>query len=295
MPSSLDTYLKEMKTVVDQALDQRMAFQAPPSLKSSMEYSLKAGGKRLRPILMIATAEALGGKREDCLAIACALEMIHTYSLIHDDLPAMDDDDYRRGQPTNHKVYGESMAILAGDALLTYAFQMISSSRSYLSADNVVLLIEELAKAAGPSGMVGGQVMDMEAEEVSVPLDQLENIHKNKTGALLSFAVKAGAIVANATEEVQDRLAAFSAHIGLAFQIKDDILDVEGDTALIGKPIGSDMTNAKSTFPSLLTIQGAKDRLNFERTEAMKLLAQLPLNHNEQLTALTQYIVERNY
>lgn len=247
---------------------------APSSLKESMIYSLKAGGKRIRPMLLFAALETYGQKAEKGLDAACAIEMIHTYSLIHDDLPAMDDDDLRRGKPTNHKVFGEAAAILAGDALLTYAFEIIAQSKAY-SPEQAVKLIQMLASAAGPKGMVGGQMADMEGEQKELPLSELEFIHHRKTGRLLAFSVTAGALIGGANEQETALLEKYARHIGLAFQIRDDILDVEGTEEEIGKPVGSDESNHKSTYPSLLTMAGAKDKLTEELQEAHAALAEM--------------------
>ncbi|WP_046173796.1 polyprenyl synthetase family protein [Domibacillus indicus] len=247
------------------------AMQAPDILKEAMIYSLKAGGKRIRPMLLFAALETYGQKAEMGLDAACALEMIHTYSLIHDDLPAMDDDDLRRGKPTNHKVFGEATAILAGDALLTYAFEIIARSSHY-SPDQCVQLIRMLAFAAGPAGMVGGQVADMEGEKKALTLSELEYIHRHKTGRLLAFSVMAGALIGGADQEETELLEMYARHIGLAFQIRDDILDVEGTEEELGKPVGSDESNQKSTYPALLTMGGAKEKLAQELEEAFRAL-----------------------
>jgi len=240
---------------------------APPVLKDAMSYSLQAGGKRIRPLLLAATLHAFGKDANLGMPIACAIEMIHTYSLIHDDLPSMDNDDLRRGLPTNHKIYGEATAILAGDGLLTYSFQLIAEDQS-ISPESKVKLIAELAKAAGPEGMVAGQIADMEAEGATLNLDELEYIHKNKTGKLLTISIIAGGILANATMEQLKTLENFAIHLGLAFQIRDDILDIEGEEEVIGKPVGSDSTNDKNTYPSLLTLDGAKEKLTYHTNEA---------------------------
>lgn len=251
----------------------------PQVLKDSMNYSLQSGGKRIRPLLIFATLDAFKKDWQIGLPVACAVEMIHTYSLIHDDLPCMDDDDLRRGKPTNHKVFGEAIAVLAGDALLTYSFQIISQAPSANISDQQKLaIIYELAKAAGPEGMVGGQAADMEAENKEITLQQLEYIHKNKTGKLLSFCIRAGAILANADQVIQEKLAEFAYHIGLAFQIRDDILDVIGTSEKLGKSTGSDQSNKKSTYPSLLTLEGASEKLTEHLNEAKKILQQLPLD-----------------
>ncbi|HEY9576107.1 MAG TPA: farnesyl diphosphate synthase, partial [Pseudobacillus sp.] len=249
------------------------ALQAPEVLKEAMDYSLQAGGKRIRPMLIFATIASFEKTPRIGLAAAAALEMIHTYSLIHDDLPSMDDDDLRRGQPTNHKVFGEAAAILAGDALLTYAFQVIAQAESYSSEQKVVLM-EWLAEAAGPEGMVGGQMADIEGEKKELTLAELEYIHKNKTGRLLAYSVMAGALLAGASEEQLEHFQQYAFHIGLAFQIQDDILDVEGSEEKLGKRVGSDSANHKSTYPSLLTMEGAKDQLAQHANSAREALLQ---------------------
>lgn len=248
--------------------------QAPNELKEAMTYSLKAGGKRIRPMLLFAALETYGQKAEKGLDAACALEMIHTYSLIHDDLPAMDNDDLRRGKPTNHKVFGEATAILAGDALLTYAFEIIARSDVY-SPEQAVQLIRMLSVAAGPAGMVGGQAADMEGEKKTLSLAELEYIHHHKTGRLLAFSVMAGALIGGADKAETALLETYARHIGLAFQIRDDILDVEGTEEEIGKPVGSDESNEKSTYPVLLTMDGAKQKLSEELQGAHDAIALL--------------------
>lgn len=273
--TAVQSFMKSRLAEFEPYMLQKVAeLSAPDSLKEAMAYSLQAGGKRIRPMLLFAALDSFGAPAEKGLDAACALEMIHTYSLIHDDLPAMDDDDLRRGKPTNHKVFGEATAILAGDALLTHAFEVIASSKDY-SAEQVVRLIQMLAVAAGPSGMVGGQVADMEGEKRLLTLEELEYIHHHKTGRLLSFSVLAGAFIGGADERETARLAEYADHIGLAFQIRDDILDVEGDEAEIGKPVGSDESNEKSTYPALLTMTGAKEKLAAELTAAHEALAQI--------------------
>ncbi|WAA11224.1 polyprenyl synthetase family protein [Fervidibacillus albus] len=267
----------------------------PETLKQSMMYSLEAGGKRIRPLLIFATLEGFGMDGKTGLPVALSVEMIHTYSLIHDDLPSMDDDDLRRGKPTNHKVFGEAMAILAGDGLLTYSFQLLSEIPSdVVSCEKKLALIRELAKASGPEGMVGGQVADLEGENRTVDLSQLQTIHGNKTGKLLTFCVKAGAILAGADRETTEKLEQFAHHIGLAFQIRDDILDVEGIPEKTGKNTGSDKIKKKSTYPSLLTLDGAKEKLNEHVFAAKKLLAELPLN-TDKLETITDLIGSRDH
>ncbi|NYV65959.1 polyprenyl synthetase family protein [Bacillus sp. Gen3] len=262
---------------------------APMIIKEAMDYSLQAGGKRIRPSLVFATIRSFGQNEMEGMSVACALEMIHTYSLIHDDLPAMDNDDLRRGKPTNHKVFGEAYSILAGDGLLTYSFQVIAQDPK-LSNDKKVKLMELLAISAGPEGMVGGQVADMLGENKSLTIDELEYIHKNKTGKLLLYAVKAGAIIANATNEQIDILAEYAENIGLAFQIRDDILDIEGNEETLGKPVGSDVENVKSTYPSLLSLHGAKKRLHYHTEKAKECIKTLNLHSNllEEMASLIE-------
>lgn len=228
-----------------------------PIIYDSMRYSVFAGGKRLRPLLLIAAVEALGKKGDDYLNIACGMEMIHTYSLIHDDLPAMDNDDYRRGKLTNHKVYNEAIAILAGDALLTLAFEIMLEQKD-VEAQTLLNVVKVIARAAGPAGMVGGQVLDMESEGKSLELDKLQLMHNAKTGALFTAAIKAGGILAGANKEQLAMLESFSEFYGLAFQITDDILDAIGDQEKIGKPVGSDEKNNKATFVTLYSVEEAK-------------------------------------
>nr|WP_239584807.1 farnesyl diphosphate synthase [Chryseomicrobium aureum] len=241
------------------------------SLKESMLYSLEAGGKRVRPMLLLAVLDEFGVPLEKGLDAACALEYIHTYSLIHDDLPAMDNDDLRRGKPTNHIVYGEATAILAGDALLTEAFRLISSSNQYTDSQKVAL-ITLLSEAAGAAGMVGGQLMDMEAEGKLVELEHLQKIHALKTGALLRFSIEAGALLANVQLEEKKELMTYAHALGILFQVQDDILDVTSDSASLGKTAGKDEAANKSTYPALLTLEGAiaeRDRYHKEAAGAL--------------------------
>ncbi|TCW51033.1 farnesyl-diphosphate synthase [Bacillus thuringiensis] len=295
MTIAFETFLKESKTFVEEKLvSYANELQCPNVLREAMAYSLEAGGKRLRPLLLFATLQAFGKERNLGIGAACALEMIHTYSLVHDDLPCMDDDDLRRGKPTNHKVFGEAMAVLAGDGLLTYAFQVIMAyEQKEISAEKKVRLVLELAKAAGPEGMVGGQVADMEAEGKQLTIDELEYIHKHKTGKLLEFAVLAGSILSDATEEQEEKLLAFAKYIGLAFQIRDDILDVEGTEEEIGKPIGSDVSNEKSTYTTLFTVDRAKDILEETIAKAKGAIASLQLQ-DEYLLSICDLIAKRN-
>nr|WP_173108191.1 farnesyl diphosphate synthase [Bacillus sp. KH172YL63] len=265
----------------------------PKSLKEAMVYSLQAGGKRIRPILLLATIRSFNKNPRLGLNTAASLEMIHTYSLIHDDLPSMDDDDLRRGKPTSHKMFGEALAILAGDGLLTYSFQLIAGD-SELSSDTKGRLISLLAECAGPEGMVGGQVADIEGENKQLSVAELEHIHVHKTGKLLKFSVLAGGIISSATAEELEWLERFAYHIGLAFQIQDDILDIEGSEELIGKPVGSDQSKQKSTYPRLLGMEGAKEKLQFHLDEALSSLGHLSVD-SSLLSEIAQLIAVRNH
>ncbi|HEX2768218.1 MAG TPA: farnesyl diphosphate synthase [Geobacteraceae bacterium] len=261
----LKKYLKERCLLVDEALDRFLppADELPDSLHKSMRYSVFAGGKRVRPILLLAACEAVGGDISPAMPAACAMEMIHTYSLIHDDLPAMDNDDFRRGNPTNHKVFGEAIAILAGDALLTEAFILLSDPGHWGKTGLARLLpvIHEIARSAGSHGMVGGQVVDMESEgKHDVDLAIVQYIHTHKTGALLKASVKAGALLGDADDAGLAAMTRYGEAIGLAFQIADDILDIEGTTEEIGKDAGSDEARGKATYPAVMGIAEAKRR-----------------------------------
>lgn len=246
----------------------------PVNLKESMLYSVRAGGKRIRPMLLLATLASYGKDPSVGFSAASAVEFIHTYSLIHDDLPCMDDDGLRRGKPTNHIVFGDGLATLAGDALQSVAYQVIAECDTYSATDKVDLLAE-LAKAAGPLGMVGGQVADMEAENQLVHIEQLEQVHLWKTGKLMEYSLLAGAILAGAGASDIAKLRTFAKHLGLAFQIQDDILDIEGHEAMIGKPVGSDVDNNKSTYPAILTLVGAKKKLAHHTEMAIQVLDQI--------------------
>ncbi|MBW2148093.1 MAG: polyprenyl synthetase family protein [Deltaproteobacteria bacterium] len=259
-------YLQEKKEVVDSSLERYFPeeMEAPIALCKAIRHSLFAGGKRIRPILSMAAFEAVGGKGEVILPFACALEMIHTYSLIHDDLPAIDNDDYRRGKPTCHKVFGEANAILAGDALLTEAFRLMTSRAAWdhlLCSERVVLdIIHKIAQAAGISGMVGGQVIDIESEGKDVDLPTLLYIHTHKTGAMILVSIQIGAMLGGAEGDTLKAFTDYGERVGLAFQIADDILDVEGTAELLGKNTGSDLSKRKATYPSLLGLAESKKR-----------------------------------
>lgn len=292
LESFSDTYKNLLENQLRENIDR---MQAPEVIKEAMHYSLKAGGKRIRPLLLFATLDAFKERPEKGLLTACAIEMIHTYSLIHDDLPSMDNDDLRRGRPTNHKVFGEAFAILAGDALLTYSFQLIAeTTEADVDANQKLELIRELAIAAGAEGMVGGQVADMEGEDKSLTLEELKYIHYHKTGKLLAYSAVAGAILAGASKETVEKFRAFAHHLGLAFQIRDDILDVEGSEEKIGKRVGSDAYNHKSTYPVLLSMDGAKKALEEEINQALSILKTMDLKTNL-LEELTDLVATRDH
>jgi geranylgeranyl diphosphate synthase type II len=266
----------------------------PISVHEAMRYSLFAGGKRVRPILAIAAAEALGARSSGLLPLAGALELIHTYSLIHDDLPAMDDDDFRRGRPTCHKVYGEAIAILAGDGLLTMAFELLSDPRRSkgVSANRLIAIIKEISTASGVLGMVGGQVVDMEAEGREIDFPTLEYIHTRKTGALIRASVRVGAIYAKASEKRLKALTRYGELAGLSFQIVDDILDITGTREEIGKNVGSDLKKGKRTFPSFFGLEGSRLRANEVADKAIHALRDFD-HKADPLRELAKYIVNR--
>ena len=265
----------------------------PESLRASMLYSIRAGGKRIRPLLVLATLEDLEVQSDDAFHIAAALELIHTYSLIHDDLPSMDDDDLRRGQPTNHKVHGEAMAILAGDAMQTLAFETLANLPS-TEPRKAIELVRLLAVASGANGMVAGQVLDIEGEKKSLSLQQLERIHMNKTGALLSCCIESAALLADLANEPMAAIKQYAKNIGLAFQIQDDILDVTGTTEELGKNAGSDESSEKTTYPMLLGLEGAKKQLIHHHTLAIESLSFLEKDQSY-LQLFANYIVNRNF
>ena len=287
MSFDLDRYLADRRRAVDEALERYLpAKDAPPAtVHEAMRYSVFAGGKRLRPILVIAGAEAVGGTMERVLPTACAFELIHTYSLIHDDLPAMDDDDYRRGRLTNHKVFGEAIAILAGDALLTLAFALLAEHAS-------LEVVKEVAHAAGTLGMIGGQVADIQAEGKSVDAATLEYIHRHKTAALIRCALQSGALLAGASSSALHAIGEAGAHLGLAFQIVDDILDVEGSLEDLGKTSGSDRRKKKVTYPEHFGLEASRLKAKSLIEEAKAALA--PLGPRaEPIRALAGFIFER--
>jgi geranylgeranyl diphosphate synthase type II len=258
MVFDLSRYLKERSQIVERALTQAVEEPTGSSsrLLEAMRYSLLAGGKRLRPVLALAACEAVGGRIEAAIGLACAVEMIHTYSLIHDDLPCMDDDDFRRGRPTNHKVYGDAIATLAGDALLTDAFKVLARTASEGIASNLVLeTVAELADAAGSAGMVGGQVIDLLGEGSSKTIEELEELHAKKTGALFLASVRGGARLGGATPSQIDSLDGYARALGLAFQVIDDLLDVQGTAEQMGKRTQKDQARGKATYPAILGLE----------------------------------------
>lgn len=292
----LKEHLKEKKRLVDKFLDDYLpkADVHPKSLHEAMRYSLFAGGKRVRPILCIASCEAVGGDIDTVMPVASAIELIHTYSLIHDDLPAMDNDDYRRGRPTNHKMYGEAIAILAGDALLTLAFVLLSDKglNKRIDSDSLLSIIKRLSSASGSAGMVGGQAADIQASGKEVNLPEVEYIHIHKTGALIRASVCIGAIAGNASKDELSALTRYGEAIGLAFQIADDILDIEGSKDEIGKDVGSDIAKEKVTYPSVIGISESKKLAKGLIDKSIEAISTLG-DKAEPLREIARYIVER--
>ncbi len=290
---NLKSFLERSRSQVEKALASHFdrPFEAQV-LIDSMQYSLDAGGKRIRPALCFAAAQALGGTMENALPAACALEMVHTYSLIHDDLPAMDDDDLRRGKPTNHKVYGEALAILAGDGLLTEAFQRLSDPNWNISAEQKIQIVSILAEGAGCQGMVAGQVLDLASEGKEFTEETLQTIHRNKTGMLLRASVLAGGKSAGSGPEHEKALDQYGHAIGLAFQIADDILDRTATTEELGKDSGSDEKNNKATYPALMGIEQAKAKAQELLDRALSAV-QIFGDQGEPLQAIARFIVER--
>ncbi len=292
----LKEYLKEKKAIIDTAL--RSCFSETDALTAdlvkAMKYSLFAGGKRLRPILCMAAASAVGGSESTVLPVACALELIHTYSLIHDDLPVMDDDDLRRGKPTSHKVFGEALALLAGDGLLTEAFRLMCSKelRQEVPAEVIIDVIELIATASGYLGMVGGQVADIQAEGKVVPRSVVDFIHSRKTGAMIRASVRAGAILGGGSKKQISALTSYGEKIGLAFQISDDILDLEGDSFVMGKEAGSDDKKGKATYPA---VAGLKESKELQANLVDQAISSLTIFGKEAqpLREIAKYIIER--
>ncbi|MBI2162375.1 MAG: polyprenyl synthetase family protein [Candidatus Rokubacteria bacterium] len=291
----LPAYLTERRGLVDAALERFLPPDdtPPPTVHRAMRYSVMAGGKRLRPILVIAGAEAVGGTPGTVLPAACALELIHTYSLIHDDLPAMDDDDYRRGRLTNHKVFGEAIAILAGDALLTLAFRLVTDTTARVNDARVLRdVVVELADAAGTFGMVGGQVVDIESEGKAITAETLEYIHRHKTAALIRASLRVGALLAGGDAKAVAAIGEAGSDLGLAFQIVDDILDVEGSLEELGKTAGSDARKQKATYPALHGLEASRRQARM-LIERVKQRVDVFGARAVPLRALADYVLER--
>ena len=295
---SIETYLQQKKALVEDGL-RRVRFH-PQGLSrrhfEAMNYSLEAGGKRVRPVLCLATAEALGAAPQSCLPVACALECIHTYSLIHDDLPAMDNDELRRGKPTSHMVYGEAGAILAGDGLQAYAFELLSAPwpGEPLPPADRLRIIHLVSRAIGPEGMVGGQALDIESENQDIPFETLRAIHARKTGALITASVQAGAILGRASDNAFARLTEYGNGIGLAFQIVDDLLNVTSTTEQLGKMAGSDAHRRKATYPALFGIDGTRERAAVAVRNAVAALEGFDAQADP-LRQLATYILDRSH
>lgn len=293
----MNDFLKELRkraAVVEEALENLLPAKSayPPLIHQAMRYSVMGGGKRLRPVLVMAGAEAVGGKAADVLPAACAFELIHTYSLVHDDLPAMDNDDYRRGKLTSHKVFGEAAAVLTGDALLTLAFQLLAESKG--APQNILRVIREAAAGAGTFGLIGGQVVDTLSEGIEPNEENLLYIHRHKTGALYKVSVRAGAILCGAREDQLAALTEYAENLGLAFQIKDDILDIEGDEGKIGKPVGSDTKNNKATYPALFGLE--QSRVKARQAAEQALAALQPFGEEADfLRAMIHFVIERDF
>jgi geranylgeranyl diphosphate synthase, type II len=292
----ITTYLAKKKELVDKSLEKLVppAKKFPQAVHEAMRYSLFAGGKRVRPILALAAAESLGAKTKELLPIAGSLELIHTYSLIHDDLPAMDDDDFRRGRPTCHRVYGEAMAILAGDGLLNMAFEVLSDPRRLkdVAAPRLLAITREISTASGVFGMVGGQVVDIQSEGKEIDFPTLEYIHTHKTGALIRSSVRVGALFAKAGKRQFAALSRYGELVGLAFQIADDILDIIGKQENIGKDVGSDLKKGKKTFPSFYGVEDSRLRAGEVAEHAVAALKDFD-RKADPLRELAKYIVTR--
>jgi geranylgeranyl diphosphate synthase type II len=295
MSFDLETYMSDRAAAVDAALERVLPSESdrPETLHKAMRYSVFAGGKRLRPVLVIAGAEAVGGHLDDVMPAACAMELIHTYSLVHDDLPAMDNDDFRRGAPTSHKVFGEAMAILAGDALLTLAFRLVAQNfKPGMDAGRLLDAVAEIAGAAGHAGMVGGQVVDLESERKRVSADVVDYIHAHKTGALIQASLSVGARICGATPAQLHALGVAGGDLGLAFQIVDDILDVVSSSAELGKTAGKDQAQLKATYPAIHGLEASRARARELIDDAERALAELG-PPAEPIRALGRFILER--
>lgn len=293
---NLKAYLKSRRKEIDHALDRYLpeASMKPATLHKAMRYSVFAGGKRLRPILCLAAAEACRGKIDNALPLACAVECIHTYSLVHDDLPSMDNDDFRRGRPTCHKVFGDGIAVLAGDALLTVAFEIVSSAKP-APGYSMSILLREVAVAAGSQKLIAGQVADLEAEGRTVKRDQLRYIHENKTAAILTTSVRLGAMSANADSRKLRAITQFGHGLGLAFQIIDDILDVTQTSEILGKSAGKDVAAKKATYPAVIGLEKSRAEARRLTRQAHHALSMFRSDDAEPLHCLANYLLEREY
>jgi geranylgeranyl diphosphate synthase type II len=293
---SITDYLSRRAAEVNEWLDRFVPSESTPpqQLHRAMRYSLLAGGKRLRPTLVLSSGEALGAETDDLMPAACAIEMIHTYSLIHDDLPAMDNDDLRRGHPTCHKAFGEAVAILAGDALLTQAFRVLSADAAHRDAQRQVQVIREIATAAGTvDALIGGQMADIESEGKSVDASTLEYIHRSKTGAMIAASVVVGGIIAGADEKQIGKLRGYGERIGLAFQIADDILDVTSTSEQLGKTPGKDQASSKATYPAIHGVAASHARARELVSEAVEIVSSLG-PETRMLQELARFIIARN-
>jgi geranylgeranyl diphosphate synthase, type II len=295
-PVNLKEYLRTRQKVIDRALDRYLPKTStkPVTLHKAMRYSLFAGGKRLRPILCLAAAEACRGNIDNALPLACAFECIHTYSLVHDGLPSMDNDDFRRGRPTCHKVFGDGIAVLAGDALLTIAFEIVSNAKSTPRYD-ISILLREIAVAAGSKRLIAGQVADLEAEGKRVKCDQLRFIHENKTAAILKSSVRLGAMSANADARRLSAITQFGKRLGLAFQVIDDILDVTQTSEILGKSAGKDVAAKKATYPAVIGLEKSRAEARRLTGQAHDALSVFREDDAEALHALANYLLEREY
>ena len=292
----LNNYLAEKRQIVNDALSQLLADANPGEvIHDAMTYALMAGGKRIRPVMCLAAAEAVKGSSRDVLTVACAMEIIHTYSLIHDDLPAMDDDDLRRGKPTCHIAFDEATAILTGDALLTLAFEILAleSDKNLIQALKMLQIIRLIAAAAGSRGMIQGQMLDMAAEGRALTVNELESMHALKTGALIEASMQCGALLADADNLKMRCIKTYARNIGLAFQVADDILNVEGNPTVMGKAVGTDERHGKNTYPSILGLGASRQFAQKLVHQALQAIESFD-NKAEPLRALAGYIIERN-
>nr|ABD92926.2 geranylgeranyl diphosphate synthase [Stevia rebaudiana] len=288
-PFNFDSYMLEKVNMVNEALDASVPLKDPIKIHESMRYSLLAGGKRIRPMMCIAACEIVGGNILNAMPAACAVEMIHTMSLVHDDLPCMDNDDFRRGKPISHKVYGEEMAVLTGDALLSLSFEHIATATKGVSKDRIVRAIGELARSVGSEGLVAGQVVDILSEGADVGLDHLEYIHIHKTAMLLESSVVIGAIMGGGSDQQIEKLRKFARSIGLLFQVVDDILDVTKSTEELGKTAGKDLLTDKTTYPKLLGIEKSREFAEKLNKEAQEQLSGFDRRKAAPLIALANY------